>query len=140
MSSNMLSTTVFRRPVESGQYLSIRYSERLAEAGIESTADLFNDETILPSPHLPDRVFAEKLDPAAAVIRELMLPAGWPCYHRTETTYDRPSMQVMRPEMLSNKDDRHEESPARATARNGRKARWSASYSGPALSAALRPP
>ena len=29
------SKAVLRRPVDSGQYVSIRYSERLAEAGIE---------------------------------------------------------------------------------------------------------
>jgi putative transposase len=38
---------VLRRPVESGQYVSIRYSERLAEAGIEpsvgSTGDSYDN-------------------------------------------------------------------------------------------------
>ena len=32
---NSLTQAVLRRPVELGQYLSIRYTERLAEAGIE---------------------------------------------------------------------------------------------------------
>jgi transposase InsO family protein len=34
---------VLRRPVESGQYLSIRYSERLAEAGAEPSVGSVGD-------------------------------------------------------------------------------------------------
>jgi len=34
---------VLRRPVESAQYLSIRYTERLAEAGIESSVGSVGD-------------------------------------------------------------------------------------------------
>ncbi|TWI27789.1 ParB/RepB/Spo0J family partition protein [Paracoccus sulfuroxidans] len=44
-----------------------------AAAGGKSTADLFNDETILHSPDVLDRVFAEKLDAAAETYTE----NGW---------------------------------------------------------------
>lgn len=42
-------------------------------AGGKSTADLFNDQTILHSPDVLDRVFAEKLDEAA----EKFIANGW---------------------------------------------------------------
>jgi transposase InsO family protein len=35
--------TMLRRPVEPGQYLSIRYTERLAEAGIEPSVGSIGD-------------------------------------------------------------------------------------------------
>lgn len=47
--------------------------EAYAAAGGKSTADLFNDETILHSPDVLDRVFAEKLDAEAAKYIE----CGW---------------------------------------------------------------
>src|SRR5690242_21179516 len=44
---NRLTPVVLRRPLELGQYLSIRYTERLAEAGIErsvgSTGDSYDN-------------------------------------------------------------------------------------------------
>jgi putative transposase len=46
-SYNQLPQPVLRRPVELGQYLSIRYTERLAAAGIEpsvgSTSDSYDN-------------------------------------------------------------------------------------------------
>ena len=36
-------TTVLRRPLESKQYLSIRYTERLAEAGVDSSVGSVGD-------------------------------------------------------------------------------------------------
>lgn len=39
----MISTRVLRRPVESAQYLSIRYTERLAEAGIDTSVGSVGD-------------------------------------------------------------------------------------------------
>lgn len=44
-----------------------------AAAGGKSTADLFNDQTILHSPDVLDRVFAEKLDEQA----ERQIASGW---------------------------------------------------------------
>jgi len=38
-----LRRTVLRRPIEPGQYLSIRYTERLAEAGIEPSVETRGD-------------------------------------------------------------------------------------------------
>jgi len=42
--------TVLRRPVESAQYVSIKYTERLAEAGIEpsvgSVGDSYDCESV----------------------------------------------------------------------------------------------
>jgi len=46
-SYNRLTQPVWRRPLEPGQYLSIRYTERLADAGIErsvgSTGDSYDN-------------------------------------------------------------------------------------------------
>jgi hypothetical protein len=38
-----------RRPLESAQYLSIKYTERLAEAGIEQPVGSIGDVTTMPS-------------------------------------------------------------------------------------------
>src|SRR6478752_4946579 len=40
---NRLTPVVLRRPLELGQYLSIRYTERLAEAGIERSVGSVGD-------------------------------------------------------------------------------------------------
>jgi transposase InsO family protein len=54
MSYDRVTQAVLRRPVELGQYLSIRYTERLAQAGIEpsvgSTGDSYDNalaETVI---------------------------------------------------------------------------------------------
>jgi transposase InsO family protein len=41
--SQLLTLEVLRRPLESTQYLSIRYTERLAEAGIEPSVGSVGD-------------------------------------------------------------------------------------------------
>lgn len=46
MSSNMISTTVLRQPVETAQCLLIKYTQTLGEAGIEPSAGSVGDSYV----------------------------------------------------------------------------------------------
>jgi len=104
-----LNTVLLRRPVEPGQYLSIRYTERLAEAGIapsvgskgdsydnalaESVIGLFKTEVIRrrgPWRSLEDVEFATLEWVAWFNTRRLLEPIGHvPPVEHEETYYSR---------------------------------------------------